>query len=195
MPKGLYATVTSFPFPRVLGTSLVDQFRKILVQRRSQGRTGQVLDEEYSKLTEPELLSIAIGTNCEIEQSIPGSCWILECMPTHGFHYHSYSVNYPMVSLRRVLFFSEGGFTLEFFRLDSAYLNPAGPLEKFVVDKPSFVELAFDGRIAHRFRPIVGRLIAFSFHAKDVDEGDNAARTQTHPVSLTKKIECVEHFL
>lgn len=71
-----------------------------------------------------------------------------------------------------------------------------GPLEKFVMEGPSFAELEFDGRMVHRFRPLKdGTLYAYSVHHKDISHDDHVTSRQTHAVKDTMPTEVVKHTL
>ena len=125
-----------------------------------------------------------------------GSGWALQCYATHGFHYHTFAANNDLLSFRRLLLFSDKGFTAEIYPLNFATGKASGPLERYRVTGPSLAELEFDGKLVHRFRPINGGvLFAYSMHAVDVNNDDAAAQTQTHPVGEYDGGEIIEHQL
>ena len=183
------------PFSPVAARIVINAFDEVMNLRRRQGRVGTTLDEDYAKLDD-DLETSLPSLDHDIANTSPhGSAWLLECRHKHGFHYHTFDDLDPMLSSRRVIFFSDAGFTLEFFAYDAKRCIPTGPLERFVVEGSSFTELAFDGRIVHRFRPTSGRLFAISFHARDVEYTDHAAAVQTHSVDIDSFQNTICHTL
>jgi hypothetical protein len=196
MATGRYATLTPLPFSAPAATEMERVFERILAIRASQGRKGDILDESYAKVSDYIKLSEKLSNESEQLPLSLGSAWALECRANHGFHYHSYSTQDPSLSFRRLLFFSDQGFTAEFFPYDQALRQALGPLERFIMHGPSFAELEFDGRIVHRFRPLSnGRLFAYSIHHNDLSTDDHAASTQTHEVLDIEPPEVIQHTL
>ncbi|HEJ9146976.1 TPA: hypothetical protein SML79_000954 [Serratia marcescens] len=178
MVQGNYARVTKLPVTEQASKLLVYSLNMSFDKLREEGKLSSVLNEEFIKTTAIKN-GIIVGKNSPI--SI-GSTWLLKCEIDHQFHYHSFEDD-DYLSYRKVLFFSDAGFTLEFFSLDHSTGEMSNQLEKFVVEKASIVELEFDGRIVHRFRPIEeGKLFAYSIHVKDLSADNDAAKTQTHEV-------------
>ena len=198
MKKPEYANITAFEISENIASSMSFMFADIFNQRELQGTMGTVLNEKYSKVgVESKNYPFAITGNLTLTESKQplrlGSSWFLECFSNHGFHYHSFSEQEPELSFRRVLFFSDNGFTIELFPIDFITQNVSGHLEKYVLSKPSFVELEFDGKLVHRFRPInQGRLFAYSVHVKDLSESEHAAKTQTHAIEVDPSENIVE---
>ena len=132
----------------------------------------------------------------DITPSTLGSAWWLECYESHGFHYHTYAEDSLDLSFRRVLFMADKGLTIELYPVDLETSLPTGPMERYELDGPAFAELAFDGKIVHRFRPTnSGRLYAYSMHIRDVADDDHVAATQTHAIDSELPEETVLHML
>ncbi len=127
--------------------------------------------------------------NCQREQDlIDGSAWVLECYPTDEFHWHDYgdTSENETLSYRRILMAADQGMTLSF-------ISPNQEHEEFVSEGPCLVELSFDGRTPHRFRPQNGRLIAYSFHWKDLAAEEGTLGAQTH-IFTAERPEVTERF-
>ncbi|MCW7552381.1 hypothetical protein NX722_06920 [Endozoicomonas gorgoniicola] len=184
MAVGKYARVTKLPVSpvasKVLVSSLIESFNEL----RNKGLLGSILNEEFIKST--SVRSDRNISNSDSRLLSLGSSWLLRCESAHGYHYHSFEADDPELSYRKVLFFCNAGFTLEFFEINHKTGKPIKNMgvEKFIASEPSIVELEFDGRIVHRFRPLQGgALFAYSIHLKDLSNDCNAAATQTHTVS------------
>lgn len=196
MAVGLYATLTPLPFSMTAATEMAKVLKSLLDLRRSEGRSGDVLYECYAKVADYEELPLSNQSEKKSAPASLGSAWILECSSNHGFHYHTFSSEDPALSFRRLLFIANKGFTAEIVPFDPARNVVLGPLEKYVMDGPSFAELEFDGRMVHRFRPLdKGSLFAYSVHYNDEFDNDHAARLQTHEVSYFQTDNVVEHIL
>lgn len=196
MATGRYATLSPLPISTstVQGMELV--FKSLLQQRRREGRSGDILDESYAKVTDHGSLP-GVNFDSNQQQAVSmGSAWVLECRKNHGFHYHTFSDQDPALSFRRLLLVATRGLTAEIFPYDPQQHKAVGPLERFVMQGPAFAELEFDGRMVHRFRPINdGTLYAYSVHHRDVSSDDHVASTQTHPVNGVMPDEVIEHGL
>lgn len=195
MSTGIYASVSRMPFPTEAIRALFPAFEQVLKFKQQQGRMGTILDEDYAKLDDELVLSFPSHGPTRRKEATQGSTWLLECRKSHGFHYHTFDVADSMLSARRLIFFADMGFTLEFFSYCAELRAPTGPLERFEVQGSSLTELAFDGRIVHRFRPTSGRLFAISFHSRDIDSSAHAAATQTYPVEVASFSDVVCHAL
>ena len=180
MIQGNYARVTKLPINEQASKLLVASLNTSFNALREDEKLSSVLNEEFIKI-----IAINDKVYAGIKEEEPvsiGSTWLLKCEKNHHFHYHTFDDD-DALSYRKVLFFSDGGFTLEFFCLDHSTGELSDYLEKFVIEKASIVELEFDGRIVHRFRPIKdGKLFAYSIHIKDLSAESDAAKTQTHQV-------------
>ncbi|WP_241169984.1 hypothetical protein [Serratia marcescens] len=180
MIQGNYARVTKLPVTELASKLLVCSLDMSFDKFREEGKLSSVLNEEFIKTT-----AINSEVNVGAEEYSPiiiGSTWLLKCEVDHQFHYHTFEED-DYLSYRKVLFFSDAGFTLEFFSLNHSTGEMSNRLEKFVIEKASIVELEFDGRIVHRFRPAKeGKLFAYSIHIKDLSADNDAAKTQTHEV-------------
>ena len=193
MATGLYATLTPLPFSEAAAIQMAKSFSALLAERAAQGWAGSVLDETFAKVADYAALPA--------KQTAPrpvtiGSGWALQCYATHGFHYHTFAANNELLSFRRLLLFSDKGFTAEIYPMNFTTGKAIGPLERYRVNGPSMSELEFDGKLVHRFRPINGGvLFAYSMHAVDVQNDDAAAQTQTHPVGEYDGGEIIEHQL
>ncbi|ATZ10359.1 hypothetical protein [Erwinia amylovora] len=180
MIQGNYARVTKLPVTEQASKLLVYSLDMSFHKLREEGKLSSVLNEEFIKTTAIKN-KISVGNEEYTPVSI-GSTWLLKCEVDHQFHYHTFEDD-DFLSYRKVLFFSDAGFTLEFYSIDHSTGKMSNQLEKFVVEKASVVELEFDGRIVHRFRPVKeGKLFAYSIHIKDLSAGNDAAKTQTHEV-------------
>lgn len=199
MATGLYATVTRFPFLNDAADAMMRVGSLIIDDMRNKQRLGEVLDEAYGKVTETDEINEAEHlrqrlANLKTTPSHLGSAWWLECYKTHGFHYHTFAEEGLDLSFRRVLFIADKGFTIELYPIDFETAAPTGPLERYELAGAAFAELAFDGRIVHRFRPTNGgKLYAYSMHARDVSDDDHAAATQTHPIDSELPKESITH--
>jgi len=197
MASGLYASMTPLPFSSEAAAQLMSVFGSLIDLRRDQDRAGEVLDEIYARVGDgAPLYSENSRVKHRVDGSVTGSSWALQCFKTHGFHYHSYSDDEKLLSYRRLLLFSNRGFTAEIYPLDFASLQPSGPLEKFIFEGASMAELEFDGRMVHRFRPLGdGELYAYSVHCMDLSGTDHAAKRQTHAVAGEGPEEIIEHLM
>ncbi|MGV8001681.1 hypothetical protein QPK14_05920 [Photorhabdus temperata subsp. temperata] len=180
MIQGNYARVTKLPVTEQASKLLVYSLDMSFDKLREEGKLSSILNEEFIKTTTIND-EVNVGSEGYDPVSI-GSTWLLKCEKNHQFHYHTFEDS-DCLSYRKVLFFSDAGFTLEFFVLDHSTGEISNQLEKFVIEKASIVELEFDGRIAHRFRPVEeGKLFAYSIHIKDLSTDNDVAKTQTHEV-------------
>ncbi|HCR62524.1 MAG TPA: hypothetical protein DIW66_11565 [Serratia liquefaciens] len=181
MIQGNYARVTKLPVNEQASRLLVASLNTSFNTLREGEKLSSVLNEEFIKI-----IAINNKINVGMKEGDPvsiGSTWLLKCEKNHHFHYHTFDDD-DALSYRKVLFFSDGGFTLEFFCLNHSTGEVADYLEKFVIEEASIVELEFDGRIVHRFRPVdEGKLFAYSIHIKDLSSENDAAKTQTHQVT------------
>ncbi len=200
MASGLYASMTPLPFSSNAASIFINVFQNIICLRTQEKRAGTVLDEIYARIGEYIPISSLASENTSSPSSYRplmfGSSWALQCFKTHEFHYHSYSKDEELLSFRRLLLFSDHGFTAEIYPLDFEKNLPAGPLERFIFKEASLAELEFDGRMVHRFRPLNdGVLFAYSVHSKDLLNTDHAARTQTHQVTSDEPKEVNEYLM
>ncbi len=99
------------------------------------------------------------------------SSWVLECLPSQQFHWHSCDSEDIYYSMRRILFVADDGLILSFLTNNKH--------EEIESKGPSFVELKFNGNTIHRFRPINGRLFAYSFHYKDFSNHEMTLASQS----------------
>lgn len=192
MIEGSYARVTKLPISEAASKLLVSSLEVGFDDLRRDNKLFTILNEEYIKTTtihpniklnEGEMLPVSMG-----------STWLLKCEQDHHFHYHTFETG-DCLSYRKLLFFSSGSFTLEFFYMDHKTGEVSEQLEKFFINSASIVELEFDGRIVHRFRPVDSeKLFAYSIHVKDVNTEHDVASTQTHPVIgvMPKKEKLIE---
>lgn len=193
MARGLYSVVTPLPFSKAAAVEMSKVFRTLLNLRNQQGRAGEILDEVYAKVGDYKPIQNINDLYFNINR---GSSWALQCYKSHGFHFHTHSNNCSELSFRRLLMFSKSGFTIEIFPINFDELKPIGLLEKYTINGPSLVELEFDGRMVHRFRPLDdGELFAYSIHIKDLSNDDKVASTQTHEYNDNAPNEIVEHQL
>ena len=197
MATGLYATITPLPFSELAAVQMGKAFAALLAERAAQGRAGAVLDETFAKVADytplPATQPNSPATNRPLSL---GSGWALQCFASHGFHYHTFAGDNDLLSFRRLLLFSDQGFTAEIYPLNFTTGQASGPLERYRLNGPAMAELEFDGKLVHRFRPINGGvLFAYSMHALDVHQDDAAAQTQTHPVGEYSGTEVIEHQL
>lgn len=180
MIEGSYARVTKLPVSEAASKLLVLSFEASFDDLRSDNKLFSILNEEYIKTTNIHP-TVKLNEGDMLPASI-GSTWLLKCEEDHHFHYHTFETD-DSLSYRKLLFFSSGSFTLEFFHMDHTTGEASGQLEKFFINSASIVELEFDGRIVHRFRPVDSeKLFAYSIHVKDVSTHSDVASTQTHPV-------------
>ena len=197
MATGLYATLTPLPFSELAAVQMAKSFAALLAERAAQGRAGSVLDETFAKVADYAPLPVARPQASVGNRPLSvGSGWALQCFAAHGFHYHTFAGDNDLLSFRRLLLFADQGFTAEIYPTNFATGKASGPLERYRLTGPSMAELEFDGKLAHRFRPINGGvLFAYSMHALDVHNDDAAAQTQTHSVGEYAGGEVIEHQL
>ncbi len=200
MGKGLYATITRFPFSESAAVAMMEVGARFVDVLESKGTLGTVLNEAYGMTTDlGELNSFEEGDRSKSPHDSPiriGSAWWLQCFENHEFHYHNFSSSNTYLSHRRILFFADKGFTIEVFPIDMTLMTATGPLELFELDGPAFAELEFDGRFVHRFRPLEqGNLYAYSVHIKDLSDETNAAEVQTHVVEGVFPDRTVRHII
>jgi hypothetical protein len=163
--KTNYAAITKFPCDEVLASALINSLDSFL-----QSNSPLECAEEIFVRTNLE--------DCDMLNKAKDydSAWILECLPIQQFHWHSYDKNDIYFSMRRILFIADEGLTLSFFSKDSSSSNVH---EQIISEGPSFMEIKFDGKTVHRFRPNQGRLFAYSFHYKDFSDSEIALASQS----------------
>ena len=175
--KELYSTLTTFLGSGACARSCILYWSEYLETERQKNRVGEALGEFYHKLSQrdSEDKSSVISEKSDNKVNL-GSIWLLECTNKHQFHYHTFEENNDYLSFRRILFYSETGFTVEIFPSSGR-----GCLEKYIISGAGIAELVFDGKYVHRFRPVgEGRLFALSIHSQDLSTDNDVAKTQTH---------------
>lgn len=163
--KTKYSVITKFPCTKNLAESLIESM------------------DEFIKSNNPLSCAeeIYVRTNIEDcdfkgQEEKYDSAWILECLPNQQYHWHSSKDDDIYYSLRRILFVADDGLNLSFFKDDGTSIIH----ERIICNGPTFLELKFDGKTVHRFRPNNGKLYAYSFHYKDFSAEESTLETQSY---------------
>jgi len=84
MATGMHATLSPLPISESTARSMEIAFKALPNLRQQEGRSGDILDESYAKVTDYNGLTIRKAGTEKSKAASLGSSWVLECQKNHG---------------------------------------------------------------------------------------------------------------